>query len=265
MSSSSPTFTAGFDFSQPRPAQRTQVITTAPFGVPAESAEPLGAFRPMVFQPFDGVGKIVSVGEPADEEIGVLEDVEVVEAIEIVEEPPPPPPPDFEALKAAAWTEGFQQGYDEGLRLATQEQQEISTRLGALLHDVAADNEGLVRALESQVIELALAVAEKVIAREAKTDSQIILSVVRSALSEIHDATELRIHVNPDDYPLLETRWQEMLPRSVAERSELTPDDLVERGGVVVETRIGYVDSQLKTRLNQVVTSFQGVLDGEPT
>jgi flagellar biosynthesis/type III secretory pathway protein FliH len=56
-----------------------------------------------------------------------------------------------------------------------------------------------------------------------------------------------------------------MLPRSVAERSELTPDDLVERGGVVVETRIGYVDSQLKTRLNQVVTSFQGVLDGEPT
>jgi flagellar assembly protein FliH len=263
MSSSSPTFTAGLDFSGSRPATRASVVTIAPFGIPAESAEPIGSFRPMVFQPFNGLGKIVSAGEPADETepvVDVLPDVEVVEA-----EEPPPPPPDFEALKASAWTEGFQQGYDEGLRLATQEQQEISTRLGALLHDVAADNEALVRTLESQVIELTLAVAEKVIAREARIDPTIVLNVVRSALSEIHDATELRIHVNPDDYPLLETRWQEMLPRTVAERSELTSDDLVERGGVVVETRIGYVDSQLKTRINQVVTSFQAVLDGEPT
>jgi flagellar assembly protein FliH len=220
----------------------------------------------MVFQPFDGNGKIVSVGEPAEEAApvtDVLPEIEVLPAEDVA--PPPPPPPDFEALKAAAWTEGFQQGYDEGLRLATQEQQEISTRLGALLHDVAADNEALVRTLETQVIELALAVAEKVIAREAKIDPTLVLNVVRSALSEIHDATELRIHVNPDDYPLLETRWQEMLPRTVAERSELTLDELVERGGVIVETRIGYVDSQLKTRMNQVVTSFQAVLDGEPT
>src|SRR5439155_6999240 len=115
-----------------------------------------------------------------------------------------------------AWTEGFQQGYDEGLKLAAQEQHETSTRLGALLHDIAADNETLVRALETQVVELALAVAEKVIAREARLDPQIILSVVRSALSEIHDATELRIHINPDDIPLIERRWQEMLSRSVA-------------------------------------------------
>ena len=88
--------------------------------------------------------------------------------------------------------------------------------------------------------------------------------MVRSALSEVHDATELRIRANPDDVPLLEPRWQEMLPRSVAEHSELIADDLVERGGVIVETRIGYADSQLKTRMNQVVTTFQAVLDGEP-
>jgi flagellar assembly protein FliH len=255
----------------PRSNPAAPVITAAPFGT-ARPAGPgrgqvggqTGAFRPMVFQPFDGNGKIVSVGEPqdpgaAEEAVDLLPDVEVVEAEHA------PPPPDFEALKAAAWTEGFQQGYDEGLKLAAQEQQDTITRLSALLHDVAADNEEMVRGLETQVVELALAVAEKVIAREATVDPQIVLNVVRSALSEIHDATELRIHVNPDDIPLLEQRWQEMLPRSVAAHSELLADDLVQRGGVIVETRIGYVDSQLKTRINQVVTSFQAVLDGEPT
>jgi flagellar assembly protein FliH len=103
-----------------------------------------------------------------------------------------------------------------------------------------------------------------VISREAKIDPQIVVNVVRSALNEIHDATELRIRAHPDDVALLAPRWQEMLPRRVAERSELLADDLVERGGVVVETQIGYVDSQIKTRINQVVNTFQAVLDGEP-
>ena len=240
------------------------MVTAAPFAIPSQPAEPDGQFRPMVFQPFDGMGQIVSISEEPEElAVELLEDVEVVGEVETVEEIEEPPP-DFEALKAAAWTEGFQQGYDEGLRLASEEQREISTRLAALLHDLAADNEELIRSLETQVVELALSVAERVIAREARVDPEIVLNVARAALSEVHDATELRIRANPEDVALLELRWREMLPRSVAEKSELIPDELVERGGVIVETRIGYADSQLKTRLNQVVTTFQSVLDGEP-
>jgi flagellar assembly protein FliH len=183
---------------------------------------------------------------------------------EVVEPAPAPPPPDYEAIKAEAWGEGFQQGYDEGLRLATQEQQQTAAQLGALLQGIVTDTEQFVRGLEGDIIELALAVAEKVIAREVQTDREIVVNVVRAALAEVHDATELRIRVHPEDYALVEPRWQEMLPRSVAQHSELLADDLVEQGGCAVETRIGYVDGQLKTRLNQIVTAFQAVLDGEP-
>jgi len=258
MSSSSHTFTLGGVDDLPRPAAEESVVTAAPFAVAPGPAVDPGAFQPMVFTPFDGSGKIVSLHDGAAPAEEILEEVEVVEAEE------PPPPPDFEAIKAEAWREGFQLGYDEGLRLAAEEQHDTGTRLSALLQGVASDTEELVRGLETQVVELALAIAEKVIAREARLDPEIVLSVVRSALSEVHDVTDLRIRVHPDDVPLLETRWQEMLPRSTAERSELVADDLVERGGVLVETRIGYVDSQLKTRLNQVVSTFQAVLDGEP-
>src|SRR5688572_24858129 len=259
MSSSSHGFTlGGLDRVVLRPASAS-VVVPAPFAVAPASSEGAGQFRSMAFMPFDGHGTIVSLH-------GATEPIEeVVESVELVEtEEPLPPPPDFEAIKAEAWREGFQLGYDEGLRLAAEEQHDAGTRLSAMLQGVASDTEVLVRGLEAQVVELALAIAEKVIAREARIDPEIILSVVRSALAEVHDATELRIRVNPDDAPLLETRWQEMLPRSVAERSELIADDLVERGGVLVETRIGYADSQLKTRMNQVVSTFQAILDGEP-
>jgi flagellar biosynthesis/type III secretory pathway protein FliH len=233
------------------------VVTAAPFAVAPQPATNPNGFQPMVFQPFGGRGKIVSLPDASELVPEIVEEIELVE-------PEPELPPDYEAIKAEAWRDGFQVGYDEGLRLAAEEQHDTGTRLSAMLQGIASDTEALVRGVETQVIELALAIAEKVIAREARIDPEIVLNVVRSALSEVNDATELRIHANPEDVPLLETRWQEMLPKSVAEHSELISDDLVDRGGVIVETRIGYADSQLKTRLNQVVTTFQGVLDGEP-
>jgi flagellar assembly protein FliH len=285
MSSSSQAFLSGADLAALRPRPRGPEVSAPIFarplaaaGQPADQPTPpadirplifpratlsdspdagtADQIRPVVFMPFGGEEEVAE--EPEEAAADLLEEVEV-EA-----EEPPPPPPDYEAIKAAAWTEGFQQGYDEGLRLAAEEQRDTSIRLGALLHDVAADTEAFVRGLEHEVVELALGVAEKVIARESKIDPRIVVDVVRSALNEIHDATELRIRAHPEDVALLEPRWQEMLPRRVAERSELLGDDLVERGGVVVETQIGYIDSQLKTRISQVVNTFQAVLDGEP-
>lgn len=258
MSLSRHEFTKGLDLDGPRRKAQPSVVKAAPFARVSRALDAPIEFRPMVFLPFGGIAPVQAEETEEDAAPEMLATLEVVEAIE------PPPLPDFEAIKAAAWTEGFQQGYDEGLRLAAAEQHDTGTRLSALLQGVAADTEAFVRGLEDDVVDLALAIAEKVIAREARLDRELIVNVVRSALSEVHDATELRIRANPEDVPLLEPRWQEMLPRSVAEQSELVSDDLVDRGGVIVETRIGYADSQLKTRLNQIVTTFQGVLDGEP-
>ena len=261
MSSSSLDFSVGLDRPLPPPS-RESVVTTASFAIPVETVEPSGTFQPVVFQAFDGQGTVVTLhdDEPAAPVAEIVEDIDDL----AVEDALPPPPPDFVEIAAEARREGFQLGYEEGLRHAAAEQADTITRISALLQGVASDTEALIRRLESQVVELALAIAEKVIAREARIDPELILNVVRSALSEVNDVSELRIRVNPDDVPLLDNRWQEMLPRSIAERSELVADELVDRGGVLVESRIGYVDSQLKTRLNQVVTTFQAVLDGEP-
>lgn len=230
---------------------------TAPLAPPSPTMVQEGGVRPVIFSPF------TAPVDSAPEIESAVDAAAVDEALLEVEEPAEPAP-DFEAIKLAAHEEGFQQGYEEGLRRGLAEQSELSSRLAALLQGVVGDTEELIRDLEDQVVELALAVAEKVIAREVRTDREVVIEVVRAALAEVHDVTELRIRVHPDDLDLVEPRWQQMLPRYVSERSELVPDELVERGGVVVESRIGHVDGQLKTRLSQVVNTFQGVLDGDP-
>src|SRR5687768_13970459 len=101
MSSSNHSFTlGGLDQAFPRPAATASVVTAAPFAIAPEPASAPNTFQPMVFRPFDGYGKIVTVHGP---ETPVVE--EIVEEIDVVvaeELPPPPPPPDYEAIKAEA-------------------------------------------------------------------------------------------------------------------------------------------------------------------
>ncbi len=182
-------------------------------------------------------------------------------------DPGPAALPDVEALEAEAWNEGFHRGYEEGLRIAAEQQQTRVEALAQLVENASADAGRLVRALEQEVVELSLAVAEKVIEREARADPALVLEVIRAALAEIEDETVARVRVNPDDFELVQGRWDEAIARHggvAAQRAELLPDELVETGGCVVETRVGRVDAQLHAKLAQISTTFHALLDGEP-
>src|SRR3954451_3309442 len=128
--------------------------TRPPFANPSGLGTPKGTIRPVVF------GQLgLAINATPTEELDAAAAAD--EAVE-VEAEPAPPPPDYEAIKAEAWREGFEQGYDEGVRLATQEQQQTAARLGALVQGISSETEQFVRGLEDDIIELALAVAEKV-------------------------------------------------------------------------------------------------------
>ena len=185
-----------------------------------------------------------------------------------VEEEQGPPPPSPEEIAQTAWTEGFERGYDdgyaEGLRRADEAQSEQTRALAALVQGVSVEAADFVRAAEDQVIRLALSVAERVIEREARTDPELVVGIVRAALAEIQDSSEVHVRVSPADHALIEPRWETMLPRSVARRSELLADEAISTGGCVVETRAVRVDAQLTTKLAQITKTFGAVLDGEP-
>ncbi|MBI3964354.1 MAG: hypothetical protein HY329_01865 [Chloroflexi bacterium] len=172
--------------------------------------------------------------------------------------------PDFEAVRATAWAEGFQQGYDEGLRLAQEERKEETRKLARLVLNALVDTKRSTRALEQQVVELSLAIASKVVEREVSIDPGVVLSVVRAALREVQDATSLYLIVNPQDYDSVSQHWESMLRKPLAQRSHLIADERVQPGGCIVETQVGHVDAQLTTKLSQVTNTFQALLEGEP-
>jgi flagellar assembly protein FliH len=215
--------------------------------------------RPYVFGPlrFDNLG-----GAPAKPDV-----VGMANAIVAAAEPEAAPEPelepvDVEAITAAAWESGLQDGYQEGLRRAAEEQAAATERLAVLASEALTDAHQFARALEQQLVELALAVAAKVVAREVQADPTLVVGVVRDTLAELQEATVVRLRVHPDDHDLVAAHWERLRQQRGAEQGLLVADERVQRGGCVVETAIGRVDAQLDTRLAQVAETFAAVQEG---
>jgi flagellar assembly protein FliH len=171
---------------------------------------------------------------------------------------------DLEALASEARECGYAEGYAEGLRQAQAAQGAAAAQLAALVENAVHQTSGFTQGLEAQLVELALAVAEKVVEREVSIDHALVIGVLRGALQEMQEAASVQVRVNPRDHAIVAEHWDELLRRPVAERSQLIADERIQCGGCVLETQLGQVDAQLATKLSQIAHTFSSVLEGEP-
>lgn len=150
-------------------------------------------------------------------------------------------------------TNALEQGHREGLQLAFREieeqrkkaRQECEQLVTAGAHEKAT----LIRSAEPEIVGLAVAVAEKVLAREIKTDPTIILDIVREALKLAGEADNVRVMVNPDDADTVKYFAPQLIePDQKLGDLAVESDRRIERGGCLVETEKGIVDARLQTR-----------------
>lgn len=94
-------------------------------------------------------------------------------------------------------------------------------------------------ALADQVVELSLAVAERVIGERFERDPAHVRALVEDALQRVRRASDVRVRVHPDDVGALEHL-----------EVELAADATLGRGDCVVETDLGEVDGRLSVRLD---------------
>ena len=140
-----------------------------------------------------------------------------------------------EALRAAA----VSAGREEGLARAT----EVVAR-AALLHD------RLLARAEPDLIELALAVAGRVLCRIVERDGGAVVELAARALEAARQRSEVRIRAHPEDLAALRAAEPQLLGVLVrARRLDLVGDATVERGGALVETEAGSYDARLEQQL----------------
>ena len=161
--------------------------------------------------------------------------------------------------------QGYQEGYNQGNQTAIADmQQTMQSSLEKAQHLIQTAEQEVAQMFvdaEHQIVEIALAVASKVLAREIADNPTTILPILKEALDKVSDQDQITIRVNPEDYEMAlmaKRDLQLMIKRD--NTITITADHTVALGGCTIETALGTVDAKLDTKLELVHKALEEVL-----
>ncbi|HSK10825.1 MAG TPA: FliH/SctL family protein [Vicinamibacterales bacterium] len=179
---------------------------------------------------------------------------------------PPPPrvePPAIEPdlrpqqanlanLERDAFAKGYEQGERAGLQAGGERAEAMLRRLSQTLEELAALRREMIRQTERQMVQLALAIAKRIVRREIALDRDLTQAMVRLALDRLGDSTTVTVRLHPDDFEAVGSgadRWERSHLSVVADRD-------VSRGGCLVESDFGFIDGSIEAQFQELARSL---------
>lgn len=123
-----------------------------------------------------------------------------------------------------------------------------------LLEDFVHERDRYMHEVEHEVVKLALAVAARILRREAQIDPLLLTGAVRVALGQLSGSTEVRVRVPPGELEL----WQDamaLLP-NLALKPAVIAGEGMRLGDCVIETALGSVDLGIRSQLGEIEHGF---------
>ncbi len=156
------------------------------------------------------------------------------------------------ALMEAGHREGTLQGRAEALAQAQTGLQELAESVRSATERLQALETACRAQADEMVVNLALAVAERILHAEIVRDPAAILAVVRNALALLPSPGEIVIRIHPDAVALLQAHrdaLQDTVPD--AQSLRIVGDPAVSAGGCLLETPHSLVDATFPAQLEE--------------
>jgi flagellar assembly protein FliH len=114
--------------------------------------------------------------------------------------------------------------------------------------------------VEGEVVKLALAIAARVLHREAKLDPLLLTGVVRVALEKVaeNSATVLRVPVAAIEM------WREIFVASPESSLQVVEDERLSVGECVLDTNVGRVELGVSAQLEEIERGFFDLMQQRP-
>jgi flagellar assembly protein FliH len=153
-------------------------------------------------------------------------------------------------IRHEARQQGYQDGYQAGMAAAREELAPAAAALGEALERAQAMREETADAVEARAAELALRIAEKVVAGTIELEPARVVDVVRGALRCLVDRDRVTVQVNTLDLELVRDAVEPLVSRLGGIGAlEVQEDRRVSRGGALVLSAGGEVDATIETKL----------------
>jgi flagellar assembly protein FliH len=142
-------------------------------------------------------------------------------------------------------------------RLATEHE-----ALAQAIREFARERAAYFGRVEAEVVGLALAIARKILHREAQVDPLLLAGVVRVGLDKVAAGTHVRLRVHPEQIQA----WQQFFAQQPDLQSvpELMGDAALGLGHCRLETELGSTDLTLEAQLKEIEQGFFDLLAQRP-
>ena len=147
--------------------------------------------------------------------------------------------------------EGVVKGLEKGRNEGLQNYSESLKKWNGLLEQTTQERKRLLSEMEPILVELVGDVLHRCLQKEAKRHHQMVLDFAKEAVAKAQDRIHLRLHLNPEDVAEVEAQKEQLQLTVGAADLEVVPDARIERGGCILETEAGTVDSRLSTIVDQ--------------
>ena len=159
----------------------------------------------------------------------------------------------FAAQEREAFASGYAAGERAGIEAGNTRAEAMLRRLAQTLDELRALRGTMLRQTEQQMVQLALAIAKKILRREAAFDHDLLVAMARVALERLGDSGAATIRLNPEDYAHTVQRHGDHWAGS---KVKVIADPGVSRGGCLVESDFGFVDASVDAQFDQVARAL---------
>jgi flagellar assembly protein FliH len=149
-----------------------------------------------------------------------------------------------QAVEREGYERGFGAGEKAGFELGRQKAEGLFQKIDDMLKELANCKETVYKDMEVEIIELTLALAEKIVSREINRDDKAVLNTIQRAMKVAATTGEITLKVNPADRDVLFENKEDLTRYGVGDDGvRIKVDESVARGGCLIETNYGVVDA----------------------
>ncbi len=150
---------------------------------------------------------------------------------------------------AAARREGYREGEAAARMACRKEVEEAAKQMAQAVRNALSEKARLRAEAEREVVQIALAIARKILRREVRIDPDVALGLVKAALETVSSREVRTVRTTP----AMARHLADALPQlGLPEGVRVLADASLEPGGLIVETVRGEVDASLETQFEEI-------------
>lgn len=160
--------------------------------------------------------------------------------------------------------EAHREGYQAGQHAGYSEYAELLEQAKSIIEASRLDYENYINSAETEILELGMKVAEKVVQTSITENKEHFLQLVKKVLKETRDQKEIQLHVNPIHYQYLLSEKDELLALFPIKPSLfIFPDESTAENDCIIETANGRIEASVDTQLLMIKQKLLDLLESE--